>query len=69
MAGWLGNTLKVKVRAAPEKGKANAAVVSVLAKTLGVDDAAVTILSGKTSQLKVAEIDGWDLDSLKIVIP
>ena len=45
-------TLKVKVQAAPERGKANAEVCALVAAELGVKPRNVIILSGETSQLK-----------------
>ncbi len=45
-------TLKVKVQAPPEKGKANAEVCALVARELGVKPRGVAILSGETSQLK-----------------
>ena len=56
--GWLGDELKVSVSAAPEKGKANAAVLSLLAKHFRVPRANVRIVSGETAREKVIEIDG-----------
>ena len=44
VAGWQGTALKVKVRAAPEKGKANDAVCALIARTLGVPPGAVAIV-------------------------
>jgi hypothetical protein len=60
VAGWMGDTLKVCVTAAPERGKANAAVVGVLSDALGVPRAAVRIVAGKTSPRKTVEVDGLD---------
>lgn len=45
-------TLKVKIAAAPEKGKANAELCAFLAKHFGVPKSAVTIVTGETSTLK-----------------
>ena len=58
IAEWLDGTLKVRVRAQPEKGKANAAVVKLLASQLGVGIRQVRIASGLTASRKVVEIDG-----------
>lgn len=58
VVGWLGECLKVKVAAAPEKGKANKAVVKLLSDQLGISEKAITIVSGQTSQRKVLEIEG-----------
>lgn len=59
---WLGALLKVKVRAAPEKGRANTAVEQLLAKTLAV--ASVTVVAGFTSPLKTVDIPGLDMATL-----
>lgn len=57
VAGWVGDRLKVQVTAAPEKGKANAAVIDVLAEALGLPRRAVRITGGETSPQKTVEID------------
>jgi len=49
-------TLKVKIAAAPEKGKANAELRAFLARHYGVPKSAVTIVSGETSTLKRVRI-------------
>jgi uncharacterized protein (TIGR00251 family) len=58
IAGWLGDTLKVRVSAPPERGKANAAVVELLAGALGVPEERVRIVAGAASPRKVVEIAG-----------
>lgn len=50
-------TWKVKVAAAPEKGRANKALCAFLAEHFGVPQSRVTIVSGKTSHLKRVRID------------
>lgn len=50
--------LKARVRAAPENGKANLALVELLADTLGVAKSAVRIVSGATARRKIVEIEG-----------
>ena len=42
----------------PDKGKANAAVVALLAKALGVPKSAVTVVSGETARLKTLAVVG-----------
>jgi uncharacterized protein (TIGR00251 family) len=44
--------LRVRVAAAPEDGKANAELVSFLAKTLGIAKKDITIIRGEKSRLK-----------------
>lgn len=50
--------VKVRVRALAEGGEANRAVVKLLAKTLGVPQAAVRIVAGTASRIKQVEISG-----------
>jgi len=58
IVGWLGPTLKLRVRAQPEKGKANSAVVALLADSLGIPARNINIASGQISRTKVVEIRG-----------
>jgi uncharacterized protein (TIGR00251 family) len=63
---WLGDLLKVRVRAPPEKGRANAAVEELLAQRLAVPGSSVRIVSGFGSPLKTLEISSVpDLSSLR----
>jgi len=48
--------LKVRVRAVPEKGKANAAIETVLAKALGLPKSAVSVEKGETQRIKTVRI-------------
>jgi len=52
VVGVLGDALKVAVAAPPEAGKANAAVVALLAGVLGAKKGDVTIIRGHTQPLK-----------------
>jgi len=58
LAGWLGDTLKVRVTAPPERGKANAAAEATIAEALGVSRNCVHVTSGQTSSRKTVEIIG-----------
>ena len=51
-------TLKIKIAAPPEKGKANEALCAFLARHYGVPRAAVTILSGHAAALKLVRVEG-----------
>ena len=57
VVGWLGNELKVCVRVAPEKGKANKAVEAVISQALGLPKKSARIIKGHTSAHKILEID------------
>jgi uncharacterized protein len=50
--------LKVRVSDVPEKGKANKALIAVLAKRIGVAKSSITLLSGDTARQKILRIDG-----------
>jgi uncharacterized protein (TIGR00251 family) len=52
------SVLKVRVRAVADGGEANRAVLALLAKSLGVPKASVTLLSGATSRLKQIAVEG-----------
>jgi uncharacterized protein (TIGR00251 family) len=60
IAGWLEDTLKVKVKAPPEKGKANKAVIKTLEKTLDLPKESIDITSGSTSPTKIIKINCAD---------
>ena len=61
VAGEHDGALRVNVTAAPEKGKANQAVIEVLARLLGVAKSSVELLSGATSSQKRFLVHGVDL--------
>lgn len=51
-----GAHLRIRVRAAPEAGKANAAVEALLAGALGVAKSAVSVEKGGASRIKIVRI-------------
>jgi uncharacterized protein len=65
VAGWLDDRLKVRVAAPPERGKANAAVIKLLAAELHLEKRALSIASGSTSQNKVVEIQGASMQDIQ----
>ena len=50
--------IKARVRAAPEDGKANEALIRLLADNLGLGRSAISLTSGGTSRLKILKIVG-----------
>lgn len=52
--------MKLRVAAPPADGRANAATCALMARTLGVKDAAVSLVSGASSRTKRVRIDGVD---------
>lgn len=53
-----GKALKVAVAAAPEDGKANDAVIALLAREWGVAKSAISVVTGATDRRKLVEIRG-----------
>jgi uncharacterized protein len=65
--GEYGGRLKLAVTAVAEKGKANKAVVELLAGTLHISESSIHIISGESSRDKRLMIEGLtpvDLKSL-----
>ena len=58
IAGWLGDTLRIRVSAPAERGKANAAVEALLSEVLDLPGGSARIVSGSASPRKVVEIIG-----------
>jgi len=57
--GW-----KLRVAAPPESGKANDAVLRLLAKVLSLPVQRVEIVAGRTSRNKIVEVDGLSRDAV-----
>jgi len=64
LVGWLGDALKVKVSAPPEKGKANKSIIALISKSLGISKNQISIVSGTTSALKTLAITGLSKSEL-----
>lgn len=62
--GTHAGQLKVSVTAAPEKGKANKALVEVLARQLGLKRSDIQLVQGETSSQKQFLIRGLSADEL-----
>ena len=58
--------LRVKVTAVPEDGKANAALIKLLSKALGIPRSQISLVRGTTSRIKQFEIEGA-LEILNII--
>lgn len=57
LAGTMADgTLKVRIAAPPDQGKANAELIRFLASHFNVPEAAIKILSGQTSTRKLVRI-------------
>jgi len=65
VAGWRGDQLCVRVTAAPEGGKANAAVERVIAERLDVPKTTVSVVRGHSARIKQLEIESLDSEAIE----
>ena len=63
--GWDGETLRVRVASAPVDGKANDALMRLLAKALGLAPSRVNLISGAQARVKTIEVDGLSADEVR----
>jgi uncharacterized protein (TIGR00251 family) len=68
IVGSEGGVLKIRVAAPPVKDKANRALVRLLAKTLGVNNSQVEILSGHKSRRKTVRVYGVEAFAISELI-
>jgi len=57
ICGWLGEVVKIEVKAKPVDGQANKALINFLSEGVGVAKNSIRIKSGHTSRMKLLEID------------
>ncbi len=62
LVGPHGGAWKIRVAAPPEGGRANEAVLRLLAETLEIPRRNVTLVSGHSARDKVVALDGLDAD-------
>jgi hypothetical protein len=65
IVGVRNGALRVAVAAAAEKGKANRALLDVLARQLGCPKSSIRLVSGETARDKRLSIDGLDAAALR----
>lgn len=61
--GWIckdeNNVLQIRIKAPPEAGKANKAIIDLFAKTLDIPKSNIHLVSGSTSRHKTLKIAPW----------
>jgi uncharacterized protein (TIGR00251 family) len=65
IVGQHGDALKLKVAAPPVDGRANQAVVELVAEVLGVPESRVSVVSGQSSRSKRLRVEGVDPDAVQ----
>lgn len=68
IAGMLGDAIKIQVAAAPEKGRANQAVIELLAAALGVKKNQIQLVAGQTQPRKTFQVEGVEQAALDAAI-
>jgi uncharacterized protein (TIGR00251 family) len=68
VTGRYGDALKVKVAAPPEGGRANQAVIDLVASVLGTKAARVEVTSGQSSRTKRVKVTGVVVDDVRRVL-
>ena len=68
IVGEQAGALKVAVTAPPDKGRANEAIVEVLAESLGLKRSQVELVSGQTSRAKKFLVRGLTAESLQNIL-
>ena len=63
ISGVLDGMLKIKITAAPEKGKANQSLIKFLADMLGIKKNSIQIISGQTNPIKQIQISGISIEN------
>ena len=63
--GRHGDGWRARVAAPPERGRANEALIKLLAGSLGVPRNRVSVVGGQTARRKIVEVDGLDLPEIE----
>ena len=71
IVGRYGDAIKVQVSAPPEDGKANQAVIALLADALNVKPQQLTITRGRAQPRKTIQVEGMDqsVAEQRLVLP
>lgn len=60
IVGWMGERLKIKIKAPAVEGKANAELLRFLSKKLEVRANCIQIVRGETAKIKLISIEGLE---------
>ena len=68
VVGYRDGVLQLRVTAPPDKGRANAAVVALLADALGVAKSRVRIVRGQSSRDKVLAVESLTQEDVRGIL-
>ncbi len=69
IVGWQGDALRVRVQAPPVEGRANQAVIELLAEALGVPKSRLVVQMGQGSREKLIVVEGLSPEELRQRLP
>lgn len=69
IVGWQEDRLKVRLKAPPVDGEANAELLRTLAKALGLPKNGISLQGGQTSRRKTVRIEGLLAETLYAKLP
>jgi uncharacterized protein (TIGR00251 family) len=65
IVGYREGTLRIRVSAPPQGGKANEAAISLLASALGVAKSSIHLVRGRSSREKLVKIESLGLEEVQ----
>jgi uncharacterized protein (TIGR00251 family) len=68
VVGWQGAALRVRVSAPPADGRANQAVIALLAQALGLPRSSIGLVSGAASRDKLVSVGGRSLEEVRALL-
>jgi len=68
IAGFEGEVLKIRIKAAPEKDKANLELIRFLSKKFNISRSDITIIKGRTSRKKMLQLENISRKDLEQII-
>ena len=68
VAGIYNGMLKVRLSAAPEKGKANQALIRLLSEKFNIPKARITITAGLTSKVKQVSMENITSQTINAIL-
>ena len=68
VVGWHGDALRVRVAAPPAEGRANQAVIALLAEALGLPRAAIEVVSGAASRDKLVRVGRRSREEIRALL-
>jgi len=66
IAGWEGDVLRVRVSAPPVEGRANDALLRLLARALDVPTSWLRLVRGQTQRNKVVAVEGLSDEEVRV---